>query len=163
MVPEIWCVTDVIVISHFGLFFACLSPKQSKTSKFWKNEKKHVEISSFYICVPKIMIRSCIVPEIHCATDGRTDERKEWDIEVGTPPKNTQGFFCLVQKSKVPWYGQFSHHIHTDGTNSFLHVDSNSRELKVTSVIFGWVCPLLHWFERCPTLQLWLVNPGGPL
>ena len=36
-VPEIWCVTDVIVISHFGLFFALLQPKKSK---FWKNEKK---------------------------------------------------------------------------------------------------------------------------
>ena len=35
-VPEIWCVTDVIVIFHFGLFFALL---QSKKSKFYENEK----------------------------------------------------------------------------------------------------------------------------
>ena len=26
MVPEIWCVTDVIIISHFGLFFGLLPP-----------------------------------------------------------------------------------------------------------------------------------------
>ena len=25
-VPEMWCVTDVIVIFHFGLFFALLTP-----------------------------------------------------------------------------------------------------------------------------------------
>ena len=37
-VPEIWCVTDVIVIFHFGLFFALLL-QQPKNSKFWKNEK----------------------------------------------------------------------------------------------------------------------------
>ena len=28
-VPEIWCMTDVIVISHFGLFFALLLPNQN--------------------------------------------------------------------------------------------------------------------------------------
>ena len=37
-VPEIWHVTDVIVIFHFGLFFALL-PQQPKPSKFLKNEK----------------------------------------------------------------------------------------------------------------------------
>ena len=35
-VPEIWPVTDVIVIFHFGLFFALLQPKKLK---FQKNEK----------------------------------------------------------------------------------------------------------------------------
>ena len=59
MVPEIWCVTDVI-ISHFGLFF------KIKILKKWK---KRLEISSFYIRVPKIMIRWCTVPEIWCVTD----------------------------------------------------------------------------------------------
>ena len=38
-----------------------------------------MEISSFYICEPKIMIRLCMVPEIWCMTvgqmDGRTDRR----------------------------------------------------------------------------------------
>ena len=36
MVPEIWCVTDVIVTSHFGLFFALLPPKQPKKLKLMK-------------------------------------------------------------------------------------------------------------------------------
>ena len=41
--------------------------------KFLWNEKKTLEISSFYICVPKIMIRRCTVPEIWCVIDGQTD------------------------------------------------------------------------------------------
>ena len=36
-VPEIWHVTNVIVIFHFGLFFALIQPKKSK---FWKKWKK---------------------------------------------------------------------------------------------------------------------------
>ena len=72
-VPEIWRVTDVIVIFHFGLFFALL---QSKKSQFQKNEKKGLEISSYYTCIPKIMIRCCTVSEKWCATDGRTEGKK---------------------------------------------------------------------------------------
>ena len=57
-VPEIWCMTDAIVIFHFRLFFALL----------------HLEISSFYTCVPNIMIRWCTVPEKWCATDRWTEK-----------------------------------------------------------------------------------------
>ena len=38
-VHEIWCVTDVIITFHFGLFFALLPPitaRKMKTSKKWK-------------------------------------------------------------------------------------------------------------------------------
>ena len=38
-VPEAWRMTDVIVIFHFGLFFALLPLQQHKKSKFLKNEK----------------------------------------------------------------------------------------------------------------------------
>ena len=36
-VPEIWCVTDVIVVFHFGLLFALLQPKKLKFQKIEKN------------------------------------------------------------------------------------------------------------------------------
>ena len=39
-VPEIWHVTDVIVIFHFGQFFALIPPYQPKKWKFHKNGKK---------------------------------------------------------------------------------------------------------------------------
>ena len=37
---EIWCMTDVIVISHFGLFFALLSPNSPKNQNFEKMLKR---------------------------------------------------------------------------------------------------------------------------
>ena len=61
-VPETWRVTDVIVIFQFGLFFAILPPTSSKSQNL-KKMKKHLEMPSFYIRVPKIMIR-CTIPEI---------------------------------------------------------------------------------------------------
>ena len=68
-VPEIWHVTDAIVIFHFGFFclFSPLTARKIKISKKWK-KNQHLEISSFNTCVPKIMI--CFtVPEIQCVTD----------------------------------------------------------------------------------------------
>ena len=65
-VPEIWHLSDVIAIFHFGLFFALLPPKEIKISKNWK---QILEISSFYKSVPKIMILCYTVPEIWHVTN----------------------------------------------------------------------------------------------
>ena len=46
--------------------------------KISKKFKKHLEISSFYTCVPQIMIKWCTVPEKWCATDGKSD--KQWCV-----------------------------------------------------------------------------------
>ena len=83
-VPEIWCMTHVTFIFHFGLFFALLPPNSPKNENI-KKWKKYLELSSFYMCSPKIMIRWCMVPEIWCETDGWTDEWKKWHREVGAP------------------------------------------------------------------------------
>ena len=70
-VPEIWCVTDVIIIFHFGRFLPSpLTAQKIKISKKWK---KRLKISSFYTCVPLIIVISCTVLEIWHTTDGRTD------------------------------------------------------------------------------------------
>ena len=61
---------------YFGLFLPFYAPNSSKNQNF-KKMKECLEISSFYTCVPKIMIRWRTVPEIWCATDGRTDGRTE--------------------------------------------------------------------------------------
>ena len=86
-VPEIWHM-DVIVIFHFGLFFCPFTPVIAQKNQNF-NKKKYLEISSFYTCVPKIMIRWCTVPEKWCMTD----EQKKWHTEVGVPPKNTSFYF----------------------------------------------------------------------
>ena len=39
IVPEIWHVTDVIVIFHFGLFFALIPPNSPKNQNFEKMRK----------------------------------------------------------------------------------------------------------------------------
>ena len=54
---------------YFGLCFGPLTTQKIKILKKWK---KHLEISSFYTCVPKILITWCTVPEIWCTTDGQT-------------------------------------------------------------------------------------------
>ena len=54
----------------FWTIFCPFTPLTAQKIKILKKWKKHLEISSFYICVPKIMIRWCTVPEIWCATDG---------------------------------------------------------------------------------------------
>ena len=51
-----------------------------------KKKKTHLEVPSFYTCVPKIMIIWCTVPEIWCVKDRGMDEKS--DIEVGALPKN---------------------------------------------------------------------------
>ena len=108
-VPEIWCLTDVIIF-HFGLFLALL-PLTAQKIKILKKWKKSLDISSFYICVPKIMIRWCTFPEIWCAMDGWTDgqmDRKS-DIQRWVPHLKNENIFidCLKwnlnQLSGMQW------------------------------------------------------------
>ena len=52
-VPEIWCVKDVIVIIHFGLFFALLPPpppNSLKNQNFKKMKKKPGDIIILQMC-----------------------------------------------------------------------------------------------------------------
>ena len=49
------------IFGHFWPFFALLPPKNENITKLKK--KKHLEISSFYTSVPKIMITGYTVPE----------------------------------------------------------------------------------------------------
>ena len=61
-------------------------PNSRKNQNFWKMKKMPTDIIS-HMCT-KIMVTWCTVPEIRCATDGRTDGRKKWHIKVDPPPKN---------------------------------------------------------------------------
>ena len=59
--------------------FTSLAAQKINILKKWK---KYLEIS-FYISVPKIMIRWCMVPEIWCAMDRETDGKS--DIQRWVP------------------------------------------------------------------------------
>ena len=72
----------------FWAIFCPFTPIIAQKIKIFKKWKKHLQAWSFFICVPKFMIRWCTVPEIWCATDGQTDGRKKWHKEMGAPPKN---------------------------------------------------------------------------
>ena len=52
-VPEIWCMTNVIVIFHFGLFFALLPPpprNSPKNQNFKKMKKMPRDIIILHTC-----------------------------------------------------------------------------------------------------------------
>ena len=53
----------------FWAIFGTFTPLTTQKIKILKKWKKCLEISSFSICVPKIMIRWCMFPEIWCITD----------------------------------------------------------------------------------------------
>ena len=57
---------------NYFLFWAIFCPftlQTARKTKILKKWYKHLEISSFYICVPKIMTRWCTVAKIWCVTD----------------------------------------------------------------------------------------------
>ena len=67
-VSEIWCVMDVIVIFHFGLFFALLPPNLPKTWEYHKNEKNASRYHHFAQVYQKSWSYAITVPEIWCVT-----------------------------------------------------------------------------------------------
>ena len=48
-----------VILGHFSPFY----PTNPKNQNFEEKKKKHLEISSFYLSVPKIMIKCYTVPE----------------------------------------------------------------------------------------------------
>ena len=74
MVLEIWSVTNRIVffiLDHILPFYLPNNPENQNFEKMKKKKKKkkHLEISSFYINIPKIMIICYTFPGIWHITD----------------------------------------------------------------------------------------------
>ena len=61
-----WWIYLFFILGYFLPFYR---PNSLENQNLKRKHKKCLEISSFYICVPKIMIRWCMVPEIWCLTD----------------------------------------------------------------------------------------------
>ena len=82
---------------NYFLFWAIFCHFTSLTAqkiKVFKKEKKPLEISWFYIVIPKIMSRWCTVREKWCALNRRTGRQtggqKKWHVEVRAPLKNKE-------------------------------------------------------------------------
>ena len=80
--PEIWCVTDVIVISHFGLLFALLPPpppphppNSPKNHNFEKMKKEPGDIIILHKCTKNY--DQMIYGSWDMVRDGRMDGRTE--------------------------------------------------------------------------------------
>ena len=90
-VPEIRHVTYVIVIFHFGLFFALLPPspphplkaQKIKFLKKWKNTWRYHHFNQVY---QKLWLDDVQYPRYGA------HGQKKWHIQLGTPPKN----ICLI-------------------------------------------------------------------
>ena len=76
----------------FEAIFCPFTPLTAQKVKINKKKwKKCLEISSFYICVPKIMIRWYTVPEIWCTTDKWTDGQTQKVTYRGGCPSQKNG------------------------------------------------------------------------
>ena len=89
-VPEIWHMTDVIILCYFLPFY----PHNSlKNENFKKNEKKPWRYHNFTYVYQKLWLHDARflrygVRRMDRQTGGRTDRWKKSHIEVGAPPKN---------------------------------------------------------------------------
>ena len=73
MLTQIWSAHTDIIFCHFRTFFVLLPHYWPWKLKCWKNVKKHLEILSFYTCVPLIKIICTLdmaVPEIWSSKEG---------------------------------------------------------------------------------------------
>ena len=92
--PEIWHVTDVIVIFHFGLFVALFTLLTAQKIKFFKKWKKKTWRYLHFTYVYQKLWSDDVwylrygAKWMDRRTDGWTDGWKKWLLEVGAPPKN---------------------------------------------------------------------------
>ena len=92
-VPEIWRMADVIVIFHFGLFFALLPPnspknKNNKKKKMKKTTRRYHHFTHVYqkLWLDDVQFLRYGARQM----DRRMDRQKKWHIEVAAPPKKTK-------------------------------------------------------------------------
>ena len=115
--------------SYFS-FWAIFWPFTAWKIKIFKKWKKRQEISSFYICVPKLWSDDVQLLWYGARqTDGQTDGPKKWHIEVGAPsnkkikaggsrPGVLYGL-CKVHKAIVDVLPPFRHTLSAIGTPTY--------------------------------------------
>ena len=83
-----WDMVRIMCYFSFWAMFCPFTPLTAQKIKILQKWNNGLEKSSFYICVSKIMIRWCTVPEILCMSDGqmggRTDRQTDGQMEKVT-------------------------------------------------------------------------------
>ena len=83
--PEIWHMTHVTFIFHFGLFFA-LKAQKMKFLKKWKNTWRYCHFTQVY---QKLWLDDVRFLRYGARqADVQTEGEKKWQIEVRAAPKN---------------------------------------------------------------------------
>ena len=154
-------VRDICNIFLFGLFFVLSpplpSPLTAQEIKISKKKQKNTKIL-FYTCVPKTMIRWCMVPEISCATDRRSEKvwtgcNSLWDEKRKKNCKPNSLIQTLIYRSNI-CYSKIYQRKDWKNNSSTLHLEMWTRYFRhrysINSLELQWILRLLN-----PTNPLW--------
>ena len=99
-----WQMQFLFFILGYFLPFSPLTTQKNKLKQIWR-KKTHLEVSSFYTCVPKIVIT--MVPKKYGARrmDRQTGGQKKWHIAMSVSPKK----LWQVWKSPFQFSDKFGH------------------------------------------------------
>ena len=112
MVPVIYCATDSFLT--FWAIFWSLTLLTTWKIKILKKWKKHLEILSFYTCVPQITIIWGMVPDTWSSTDQIlsfwvifcpfTQNMKNQNFEKMTKALGETSFYACLPQMTIIWY-----------------------------------------------------------
>ena len=96
-VLEIWHVTHVIVVFHFGQFFTFYTPNKPKKQNLKKIKRNTLRYHNFTHAYQKLWL-----DDVRFVRYGgrQMDRQKKWHIEVGAPPKN----FITLKYQVITYY-----------------------------------------------------------
>ena len=136
-------------IFHFGLFFALLLPWQPKNQNLKKMKKNAWRYHHFTYVYQKlwIMIRWCTIPEIWCATEGRTDGKS--DIWRWVPHLKNSG----TVTQKFTWVSDTMPKFRKHSWANFKKIKSTIKKDRFNK------CYLIFWMQQ--QHKILLVSPKG--
>ena len=146
-VPEIWHLTDVIVIFHFGLFFVLLPPNSPKNKNFKKNGRNNWRYHNFTQLYQKSW-SSAILFLRHGV----------WQLQL---LYFILGYFLLFYAPNIPKYENFKTMAKKPGDNIILQKCTKNHDHMLYCswdiVRDGCNCNFSFWAIFCP------FSPSAPI
>ena len=156
MVPQIQSETKFFVILGYFLPFYPLKTWKIKLFKKWKN---HLEMSSFYTCLPKIVIIWCMLPEIWSVT--YIIFLSFWAIfyplTLLTTKKNQNSIYLDEYLDWSPYINHLSHKL-VKANAMIFKLDHYVNEATIKSIkIMLFFIPIFHIFGL-HDIRIWSLN-----